>query len=199
MLFFKPPADTSPTFCPLCRKPGNADSELCAECGETLIPQGFCPTCEAHWRLPSGDDCPKHELPLLAERPPLPASLQQAEVINWVPVASFALPFEAEAARIRLDAEGIPAFLDGLRMGMTYSHPISGGIKLQVPREMQQEARVLLSQSWAAPFDDEEEEEAIDWEETPGQVETDWRAAVLGWGTLLVLALIVLGILGWIG
>jgi hypothetical protein len=37
----------------------------------------------------------------------------------------------------------------------------TGGVKLRVPRELVQEARILLSQSWAVPFPEDEE----DWED----------------------------------
>ncbi|CAN5863657.1 hypothetical protein BH23PLA1_BH23PLA1_19170 [soil metagenome] len=192
MLLPSPKAGASPTFCPRCRKPGRADSRLCADCGETLINQGFCPTCEAHWRLPAGKECPKHDQPLLPKRPVGAIIFGEDEVIHWETVASFAMSSEAEAARLRLDAEGLPAFL---------VQPFHGGVRLQVPHTLLQEARVLLSQSWAAPFDDDvdEEDDPDDGDESPKVAETDWRTAILAWVTLLVIAVLVLGILGWAG
>src|ERR1700749_3643608 len=60
-----------PRFCPDCVRAAREDHEsnLCADCGYTLIPQGYCPICESYWRLALGDPCPKDEN-LCDARPP---------------------------------------------------------------------------------------------------------------------------------
>src|SRR4051812_40960783 len=81
-----------PRFCPRCRR---ADREggttLCAECGETLLPQGYCSTCEDYWPLAAGIPCPKHEVALeegAPRRAVLPTG-QNSPVPRWVTVGTF--------------------------------------------------------------------------------------------------------------
>jgi hypothetical protein len=74
-----------------------------------------------------------------------------------VTVRSFPHTVAANAARIRLEAEGIPTFLSGARMAESVAYQVAtGGVKLQVPRALLADARVLLAQSWAPPFADED-------------------------------------------
>ena len=55
-------------------------------------------------------------------------------------------------ARIRLEAEGIPTFVEGERMGAPAMYRVAtGGVKLQVPAEFAADARVILSQDWSWP------------------------------------------------
>jgi hypothetical protein len=121
-----------------------------------------------------------------------------------VTVRGFHHPIEAETARIRLEAEGIPTFLEGQRMGSNYPyHVATGGIKLQVPRPLVQEARILLSQSWAPPFEDEDLED--DWDDLPAGSEPapgvepgrepDGRAEPLFWAALLA---VLVALLAWL-
>jgi len=111
--------------------------------------------------LPQGLPCPKHELPL--ETPPTRPDPEPIQTGKWVTVATFGHPFEAEARRLRLEAEGIPTFLDGARMGSNTLYQVAtGGIKLQVPTGLVDDARILLNQSWAMPVVDELEDA---WEE----------------------------------
>lgn len=78
---------------------------------------------------------------------------------RWVTVVTCGHPFAAEARRLRLEAEGIPTFLDDSRMGTDALYQVAtGGIKLQVPIGLVDEARVLLAQSWAIPPMDELDE-----------------------------------------
>ncbi len=59
------------------------------------------------------------------------------------------------AARIRLEAEGIPTFVEGERMGAPSMYRVAtGGVKLQVPAELAAEARILLDQEWSWPDDE---------------------------------------------
>jgi hypothetical protein len=50
-----------PRYCPDCRQaePDIFGRSLCPECGGSLIPQGYCPVCEDHWRLGVRALCPK--------------------------------------------------------------------------------------------------------------------------------------------
>jgi hypothetical protein len=72
-----------------------------------------------------------------------------------VTVATFADDVQAEAPRIRLEAEGIPTFLEGARMGSRSMYQVAtGGVRLQVPEPLTADARVLLAQSWMPPAED---------------------------------------------
>jgi hypothetical protein len=197
-----PPGATSgarPRFCPRCGQfsPGAGDASSCLECGERLAEAGFCPVCERDWPLSAGAACPKHDVELLENGPEISPAFPAGEVPDWVTVRGFHRPIEAEAARLRLEAEGIPTFLEGQRMGSSYPyHVATGGIKLQVPRSLVQEARILLSQSWGPPFEDEEWED--DWGDLPAAPEPapteepDAPSAPLIWTLLLALLVAIL-------
>src|SRR4051794_9581236 len=105
-----------PRFCPGCglREPG--EGGLCPECGARVLEQAYCPVCEGYWPAPAGAECPKHEIALEAG-PPKGSWLHDGEMPHWVTVATYAHTSQADAARIRLEAEGIPTFLEGERMG----------------------------------------------------------------------------------
>jgi hypothetical protein len=152
------PSDPStidpPHFCPRCGKAGPRGASLCPDCGERLALQGFCGVCERHWPLPVGADCPKHEIPLDPERPEPSETWAAGESVEWVTVARFDYPNSAHAPRLRLEAEGIPTFLEGERVGAESVYNVAiGGVRLQVPRPLADDARILLSQTWAAPED----------------------------------------------
>ena len=61
----------------------------------------------------------------------------------------------AAVPRSRLEAEGIPTFLDGERAGGSgaYSAPTEG-VRLQVPAKHVADARIILSQNWSLPSDE---------------------------------------------
>jgi hypothetical protein len=162
---------TTLRYCPRCDRETEPDEALCAVCGESTADQGFCPVCERSWCQPAGSDCPKHEIPL-EDRPPAVAGL---EAVRWVTVARFADTLAAEAPRLRLEAEGIPSFLEGERMGQnTLYNVATGGVKLQVPVEQVADARVLLAQTWAPPAEPDDLDDA--WEElAPAPWETRRR------------------------
>ncbi len=139
-----------PRFCPSCRKRARTDSALCAECGDRLIDQGYCPICDRDWVLPTGSPCPKHDIPLESRRPPGQTDFQPDHETTWVEVARFAHPSTALAPRLRLDSEGIPTFLDGERVALESAYNLaSGGVKLLVPASLAHEARVILDQTWS--------------------------------------------------
>lgn len=193
--------DPMPLFCPQCGKDGPGASRLCADCGAKLVLKGFCTVCECHWAMPPGSKCPKHEVELISEAPSSALDQLPARGTKWVKVASYPHPYEAEAARLRLNAEGIPAMLDGQRMNLAYpSQLATGGTRLMVPEALEQDARVLLSQSWAAPFGEEEDEPEYDEPASPGErfeapPESTASRVVLWWGIVVALSMLLLSLL----
>lgn len=143
----------APRFCARCRKSVPADPGLtaCPVCGDHLLLQGYCPVCEDYWRLPVGMACPKHDLPLDAMGPPSPRLDAGDKPFRWVMVGRFTDSLAAEAPRIRLEAEGIPTFVEGQRMGSRSMYYVAtGGVRLKVPDRLAGEARIILSQTWSA-------------------------------------------------
>lgn len=116
---------------------------------------------------------------------------------RWVTVGTFADPQTAEPARLRLDAEGIPVFLEGARMGGRSMYAVAtGGVKLQVPAPLAADARVLLSQVWELPPTADDRDDA--WEDLaplPGER----RRAVMKVAILVMLfGPFFLGVIGWV-
>ena len=108
--------------------------------------------------------CPKHEIELEAWSPELASGQPGEGTIEWVTVGTFADAMQAQGPRIRLEAEGIPTVLQGERMGSRSMYAVAtGGLKLQVPRPLEADARVLLSQSWTSPVSEDDLDDA--WEE----------------------------------
>ncbi|HEV3166330.1 MAG TPA: hypothetical protein VGZ22_20055 [Isosphaeraceae bacterium] len=145
-----------PRFCPSCRE-GQADGRvLCPCCGDTLIDQGYCPICEDYWRLSVGAECPKHEVELEPHVAAPTAPVRAGEPVSLVTIGTFTTSNEAEALRIRLEAEGISTFLQGERMGSNSMYNVAtGGVALQVPQALAADARILLSQTWKPVTDDD--------------------------------------------
>ena len=154
-----------PRFCPRCQGEGRSDGPLCGDCGETLRDRGYCAICERFWKLPAGAACPKHEVELIDEVPSTEAFDPAGGRAALVTVATFAHPNQANAPRIRLEAEGIPTFLDGEHVGgNSFSSVATGGVRLQVPAPLASAARVLMAQTWSPPAGaDEDLDDA--WEE----------------------------------
>lgn len=156
-------AQEAPRYCPRCDRAARVPGELCRDCGEVLRPQSYCSVCERFWRLPGGADCPKHDLAL--ETGPIEPDTERTGPVRWVTIARYNHPSQAEAPRLRLDAEGIPSFLDGARMsGHSLQGFTGGGLSLQVPDELAAEARILLSQTWSLPMEMEDDLDDA-WEE----------------------------------
>ena len=160
-----------PTFCPRCGVPGRPDRDLCVECGEKLRPQGYCAICESFWRIDVGSDCPKHDVELVADPPRHEPFGVPGERPTLVTVATYSHPNQANGPRIRLEAEGIPTFLDGERVaGSTLYQVATGGVRLQVPAGHASSARILIAQTWSPPpeiagVDDD------DWDDPDGELE----------------------------
>jgi hypothetical protein len=121
-----------------------------------LVPQGYCPVCEDYWRLAVDVSCPKHDVPLEAGPPSASERIAAGRSISWVTVHVFPDTLAAAVPQSRLEAEGIPTFLEGARMGSPGMYRVAtGGVKLQVPSDQAAEARIILSQSWSLPSDDD--------------------------------------------
>lgn len=180
-----PATEPEPTFCPRCRASGEPGRVLCVDCGEPVIARGHCATCEGFWKLPVGADCPKHDTPLDPAPPPPPSAGDPGHRAGrWVTVASYVHPNEANAPRIRLEAEGVPTFLDGERVACaSFSQVATGGVHLQVPESLASTARILLDQTWAAPVDPLDEEDDDPWAglapEPGGRRRTVMKGAIL--------------------
>ncbi len=166
-----------PVFCPRCDRESSLGATLCESCGEKTLSQGYCPICEQFWRLNVGSGCPKHGVDLEPE--PLPA--EYASSTHWVTVETFRDTLRAEAPRIRLEAEGIPTFVEGARMGSHSMYPVAtGGVRLQVPQPLAAEARVILSQTWSPVIPSDDLDDA--WEELapePGAVRREVMKTVI--------------------
>jgi len=130
-------------------------------CGCSLVLQGYCEVCEGWVPASPGAECPKHDVTLL-EGPTEP-NLDLAST-PMVTIATYGRPHESQGPQLRLEAEGIPVFVEGERMGANGIYLVAmGGVKLQVPEEYAAEARVILSQSWAS-IKDEGENSDDPWE-----------------------------------
>jgi hypothetical protein len=153
----KPSPIVGPRYCPRCRRvERNAlERPLCAACGESLLPQSYCPVCEDHWSLEAGALCPKHDVVLEADSPIVTEPITSGHAAPWVTVTVFPNALDAAVPRTRLEAEGIPTFLDGERMGALGMYSVATrGVKLQVPANRVADARIILSQSWSLPSDE---------------------------------------------
>jgi hypothetical protein len=168
-----------PRFCRRCLEVSRENLSLCPSCGESLVDQGYCGICESYWTLPEGEDCPKHEVPLEAG-PPKTATLGMPGAgAKLVTIGKFARPGQAEALRIRLEAEGIPTFLQGERMGSFSMYQVAtGGVALQVPEPFADDARIVVSQTWTPPIEEEDLDDA--WEELAPEPGARRRAIMKG-------------------
>ena len=178
-------------FCPNCRWNLDLDELLCRDCGEETSLLAYCDVCEHFWQLPEGTPCPKHDV-LLAASPSVPSTVDP-ERVDWATVKTFSTLPLAEAPRIRLEAEGIPTFLDGERMAgnhILYNTAL-GGVKLQVPRELVAQARILLDQNWSLPDDDDPEID--DAYEELGPEPGNRRRSIMRAAIVLYLVLPILG------
>jgi Putative prokaryotic signal transducing protein len=147
----------SPRFCPGCKLDEFDDFEgsSCPECGDKLRAKGYCPVCEKHLPQDAGALCPKHdvELEISATQEPIPA--RDGPFVPWVTVSVFPNSATAGILQGRLEAEGIPTFLDGERMGTAGMYlAATRGVMLQVPADRVGDARIILSQNWSLPDDE---------------------------------------------
>jgi hypothetical protein len=187
-------SNLGPRFCRTCGRQAEDRPEqtLCDRCGETLELQGYCDICESRVRLSVGMMCPKHDVVLVSDEPTSATRSLADRPISWVTVTRFPHSLAVAAARIRLEAEGIPTFVEGERMGSPSMYRVAtGGVKLQVPADLVDEARIILSQSWSLEIDD------ADLDDDFGDVDEDWAAtaaepgAVHLWVTEAILILVL--------
>jgi hypothetical protein len=75
--------------------------------------------------------------------------------MGYKTVASFKNHLEAEVAKSRLEAEGIPVIFAGGGLGPLtgFFNPRSNEVRVQVPEEQLDEARMLLETDWSADVD----------------------------------------------
>lgn len=156
-------AAVRPRYCPRCRRPGTRSGSICPDCGEAFLDQHYCTICEDYWMLSQEQLCPKHDVELEAG-PPKPLTVAaDDETPALVTVGIFRETSSAEALRIRLEAEGIPTFLQGERMGgMAMYQVATGGVQVQVPARCADDARILISQTWKLPLPDDDLDDAWD-------------------------------------
>jgi hypothetical protein len=144
-------------FCPGCGLDEFRDLSrpTCPACGDSLRTKGYCAVCEQHWSLNPGELCPKHDIEL--ERAPEPVQPpEQPEYVSWVTAAVLPTSAAAGILRGRLEAEGIPTLLEGERMGAAGMHLAAiRGVRLQVPTDKAADARIILSQDWSLPDDEQ--------------------------------------------
>jgi hypothetical protein len=143
-------------FCPACGLDEFHDlvKPACPECGDSLRTKGYCPVCERHWSLTPGELCPKHDLEL-EKTPETDEISPEREYVPWVTAAVFPNSATAAILRGRLEAEGIPTFLDGERMGTAGMYlAATRGVRLQVPADRAADARIILDQDWSLPDDE---------------------------------------------
>jgi hypothetical protein len=153
----RPSPNAVPRFCANCKNAAPEDYEdpLCPECGDPLIPQGYCSVCERFWCLGVDVLCPKHDIPLEAGPPGSIEPITANSAVSWVTVKVFPDSLSAAIPRSRLEAEGIRTFVAGERMGAPAMYRVAtGGAKLQVPADQAAEARIILAQNWSLPSDE---------------------------------------------
>ncbi len=64
--------------------------------------------------------------------------------MDWVTIATYAVPFEANLAKTILVSHDIPCFIKSENMGSLY-FGIVGGVELQVPSAYAAQAREIIA------------------------------------------------------
>jgi len=99
--------------------------------------------------------CPKHDVVLEAAPTNSSEPIPSGHSTSWVTVTVFPNSLAVAVPRTRLEAEGIPTFVEGERMGSLGMYNVATrGVKLQVPANRAAEARIILSQDWSLPSDE---------------------------------------------
>ena len=174
-----------PRFCPGCDAERSPDAVLCNVCGETLADQAYCDICETYLHKTITELCPKHDVKLEPLAPPSPFDGK----MRWAMVRPFSDTQAAEGPRIRLEAEGIPTFVEGSRMGSRSMYNVAtGGVKLLVPESLVADARVLLDQTWETRSPDDDLEDA--WDDLAPQPAAIWQESLMLMTVVVALVLI---------
>ena len=184
----------APKFCARCRRKAKPDASLCMSCGEPVSEQGYCPTCERFLLQPVGSFCPKHDVALDVGPPPLAFGQSEIPPTAWVTVGTFDSETEIDPPRVRLEAEGIPTFVEGSRMGSKSMYDVAtGGLKLQVPQSLAGDARAILSQTWEPASGDDLDDAWEDLGPDPGEFR---RKVMKGVIVLILLGPFILALIG---
>jgi hypothetical protein len=191
-----------PRFCPACghQAAHTPDQTLCSRCGDILELQGYCDICESRLRLRIGMKCPKHDVVLVSDESSLATASRATRPISWVTVSRFPHSLAVAAARIRLEAEGIPTFVEGERMGSPSMYRVAtGGVKLQVPSDLVDEARIILSQNWSLDGDETDIDDDLGdvvegWEDTTAET----GAARLWLAEVILILVLVSPLIIWV-
>ena len=78
-------------------------------------------------------------------------------------IASYSFPWEAQIAKARLDAEGIPAFVadeQTINMQWLYSNAM-GGVRLQVPQAFASRAVEILAEDHSDELEEEQGDDPV--------------------------------------
>jgi len=77
--------------------------------------------------------------------------------MSYQTVEQYRNSLEAEVAKARLEAEGIPVILAGVGLGPLtgFFNPKSNHVRLQVPEDMLEEARAIIDTDWSAEVDEQ--------------------------------------------
>ncbi len=177
-----------PSFCTRCRRDRSNDDRMCSECGETLAAQGFCEICDRFWILPVGSLCPKHDSTLSPGPDVVESPFAPGKLPDWRTVGVYDHALHAGGPRLRLEAEGIPTFLDGERMGDHHA-VAAGGVRLQVPGRWAERAHGLLIAP--RPATDDDDECAHDYDDAPEE-RGPLLGRIVGWSLLALLAVLLI-------
>ena len=177
-----------PRFCPACLRAVEYGRTLCEACGERVCDAGFCSICAGYWTLEVGQPCPKHDIEMEIDPDREAVELSHARLVT---IHTYAQTSEAQGPRLRLEAEGIPVFLEGERMGVNSIYQVAtGGVKLQVPEDQASEARILLSQVWSTSTKLDPEDDP--WEGLEPELTEQFRRILKGAILLILFGPIVL-------
>jgi hypothetical protein len=119
---------------------------------------------------------------------------------KWVTVASFSHAAMANVAKLQLDAEDIPNYIDNEHSAtmLWYIQPAVGGVRIKVPEEFEEQAREVLRDE--DPDPEEQDEESYELREgeiayanttrCPKCHSTDTEP--LSWGLRIVQSMVIL-------
>jgi len=107
-----------------------------------------------------------------------------------ITIARYSLPYEAQLARSRLDAEGIPAFVADehtINMQWLWSDAL-GGIRLQVPEPFVEQARAVLAEDLEKVLVEAQKVDTVTCPEC-GSTDTEYHQIGRRWAFLVFIGL----------